>query len=74
MKTEKRVYRTLDGTLVREGDPKAAFLAYGAGDDVENRDVDTVTALFDEPVKRKPGRPKKIDAPENKMASRPDDK
>lgn len=48
MRTEKRVYRTADGDLVREGDPSAAFLAYGAGDDVENRDEKAVTALFAE--------------------------
>lgn len=77
MQTEKRVYRTNDGELVREGDPRAAYLAYGASDDVENRDVKAVEALFAEKATPKRGRPpgsKNTPKPENKQAPKPDDK
>ncbi|WP_017974364.1 hypothetical protein [Actinopolyspora halophila] len=50
-----RVYRTVEGRHVAEGDPRAAFLAYGAGDEVPTevrRELEQSA-----PVKRKPGRP-----------------
>lgn len=34
MIVDRRVYRTVDGRLVEEGDPEAAFLAYPAGEEV----------------------------------------
>lgn len=42
---EVRVYRTVDGQLVGEGDPRGAFLAYGPGHTVPAGDVDAYNAL-----------------------------
>ena len=62
-----RVYRTADGSLVREGHPDAVALAYGEGDPVENRDAKDVEALFAD-------KPKKAPAPRNKKAPEPGNK
>jgi hypothetical protein len=40
-----RVMKTVDGTLVREGDVRGAFLAYSVGDPVHERDVQAYDAL-----------------------------
>lgn len=37
---EARVYRTTDGLFVGEGDPRGAYLAYGAGAELKSSDVD----------------------------------
>lgn len=39
-KAEVRVYRTVDGEYVGEGDPRGAFLAYGIGAEVPAGDVE----------------------------------
>lgn len=49
MQTDKRIYRTDDGRLVYEGDPAAAFLAYGPGDQVP----DDIAKALDEEVEVK---------------------
>lgn len=36
-KAEERLYETVDGKLVREGDPRGAFLKYGPGDPIADR-------------------------------------
>ncbi|MET7949222.1 hypothetical protein [Micromonospora sp. NPDC005324] len=46
-KAERRVYRTTDGQLVRENDPRGAYLAYGVGDTVQDGEVDAYRALVD---------------------------
>ena len=71
MNTPQRIYRTEDGELVAEGDLKAAYLAYGLGDEVENRDADKVKALLGED--KKPAT-KKAAASANKAAAKPADK
>lgn len=53
-----RIYRTSEGHHVKEGDPRAAFLAYGEGDDVP---AEVLRELEEQPPKRKPGRPPKSD-------------
>jgi molybdopterin-guanine dinucleotide biosynthesis protein len=45
MHAEIRVYRTTDGTLVGEGDPRGAFLAYVPGVDVADQDADAYRVL-----------------------------
>lgn len=65
MHAEQRIWRTIDGALVREGDSEAAFLAYGLGDEVENRDQARVRDLI---------APKAAPAPETKQAPRPRNK
>ena len=67
MHAEQRIWRTLDGTLVREGDPEAAYLAYGLDDEVENRDQAHVKALC-APVEKQAAKPA------NKQAPKPADK
>lgn len=42
---EVRVYRTVDGELVGEGDPRGAFLAYAPGHTVPAGEVDAYNAL-----------------------------
>jgi hypothetical protein len=42
---EQRLYRTDDGDLVHEGDPKATRLAYAVGDPIADGDVDEVDDL-----------------------------
>jgi hypothetical protein len=44
---EIRVYRTTDGELVRENDPRGAFLAYPVGDEIKASEVDAYRALVD---------------------------
>ncbi|MFG1776618.1 hypothetical protein ACGFIG_09335 [Micromonospora sp. NPDC049048] len=44
-KAEQRIYRTTDGQLVRENDPRGAYLAYGVGDPVVDGEVDAYRAL-----------------------------
>ncbi|MEU4590001.1 hypothetical protein [Micromonospora aurantiaca (nom. illeg.)] len=44
-KSELRVYRTVDGELVRENDPRGAYLAYGVGDPVADGELDAYRAL-----------------------------
>lgn len=44
---EVRVYRTNDGELVRENDPRGAFLAYGVGDVVAAGEVDAYHEILD---------------------------
>ena len=46
-KAEQRIYRTTDGQLVRENDPRGAYLAYGVGDPVQDGEVDAYRALVD---------------------------
>lgn len=41
-----RVYRTVTGKLVKEGDPRGAFLAYGQGQDVHAGEVEEYKALM----------------------------
>jgi len=53
----KRIYKTADGRHVYEGDPAAAFLAYGAGDDVPDEVLQELTPSPAAGTKRKPGRP-----------------
>ena len=62
MHTTQRIWRTLDGDLVLEGDPAASQLAYGVDDEVENRDQDAVRALLGEE------KPKQVKQPPNKQA------
>lgn len=62
MKATERLYRTADGTLVAEGHPDAAFLAYTEGDDIDAADQDKVPGA----KSRKPAA--------NKMAPKPEDK
>lgn len=38
-KAEQRIWRAEDGALVADNDPAARFLAYAAGDLVDERDV-----------------------------------
>jgi len=45
MKATQRIYRTADGELVTEGDPRAAFLAVPQGDEVPVELIDAVEAL-----------------------------
>ncbi|MDG4796209.1 hypothetical protein [Micromonospora sp. WMMD1082] len=47
MKAEQRIYRTTDGHLVRENDPRGAFLAYGVGDEVPSGEADAYKAAVD---------------------------
>lgn len=44
---EMRVYRTNDGELVRENDPRGAFLAYGVGDQVPAAEIDAYQEILD---------------------------
>ncbi|WFE41949.1 hypothetical protein [Micromonospora sp. WMMD998] len=44
-KSELRIYRTVDGELVRENDPRGAYLAYGVGDPVADGELDAYRAL-----------------------------
>lgn len=44
-KAEQRLYRTTDGQLVRENDPRGAYLAYGVGDVVADGEVDAYRDL-----------------------------
>ncbi|MDA3624255.1 hypothetical protein OU415_02335 [Saccharopolyspora sp. WRP15-2] len=54
---EQRIYKTADGRHVYEGDPAAAFLAYGVGDDVPAAVMQELIPNPDPAPKRKPGRP-----------------
>lgn len=47
LNAEVRVYRTIDGELVRENDPRGAFLAYSVGDEVAGQEADAYQALLD---------------------------
>lgn len=65
MLAEERLWRTRDGEgLVRDGDPKAAFLAYAAGDEIAKADEGKVPG----------GESKAKTAPANKARSKPADK
>jgi hypothetical protein len=44
-KAGQRIYRTVDGELVGEGDPGAAFLAYVVGDPITTTEVDAYDQL-----------------------------
>lgn len=59
-----RIYRTSEGHHVTEGDPRAAFLAYGINDEVPAEVQQEVTANAEPATqnpspRRKPGRPPK---------------
>ena len=58
MHTPQRIYRTLEGDLVLEGHPDAAYLAYGESDEVENRDQATVTKLLAKPADKQASKPR----------------
>jgi len=58
-----RIWRTADGRHVAEGDPDAAFLAYGDGDEVPKG----VLAEIE-------GKPKRGRRPADKQADKPADK
>jgi hypothetical protein len=45
MQAKERLYLTVDGEVVREGDPRGAFLKYGVGDDIEDVHADAVSEL-----------------------------
>ncbi|MCX4474816.1 hypothetical protein OOK41_31645 [Micromonospora sp. NBC_01655] len=47
IKADRRIYRTTDGQLVRENDPRGAYLAYAVGDDVADGEADAYRALVD---------------------------
>ncbi len=65
----KRLWRTADGALVEDGDPKAVYLAYGVDDDLEGDDVGGTIR----PSRR--GRStKKASVSRNKQAAKPEDK
>jgi len=57
----RRIYRTSEGRHVVEGDPRAAFLAYGVEDEVP-AEVEKELHQEAEPPRRKPGRPPKSKA------------
>lgn len=44
-KAEERLYETVDGKLVREGDPRGAFLKYAPGDTIADRHVESYKEL-----------------------------
>jgi hypothetical protein len=46
LKAEQRIYRTTDGQLVRENDPRGAYLAYGVGDVVADGEAGAYRALI----------------------------
>lgn len=46
MKAEERIYRTVDGQLVRENDPRGAFLGYSVGDEINATEVDAYRELL----------------------------
>jgi hypothetical protein len=46
---DRRVYRTVGGDLVSEGDPAGAFLAYEPGAAIDGGDVEQYAALGDAP-------------------------
>lgn len=64
-KVAERVYRTVDGRLVRHGDPAAAFLAYPAGAELSDEEARRSGLLELAEKSRRP---------EDKMAGRPRDK
>ena len=47
MKAEQRIYRTVDGKLVRENDPRGAYLAYAVGDEVPDGEAAAYQGLLD---------------------------
>jgi hypothetical protein len=47
MKAEQRIYRTTDGKLVRENDPRGAYLAFSVGDEVPSGEADAYRAAVD---------------------------
>lgn len=68
--TDRRVYRTTDGRLVEEDDPRAAFLAYPEGAEVADEEARRVgLAAFAEKAGSK-ARAKLAD----KAVARPPDK
>lgn len=44
-RTTRRIWKTTDGIYVPEGDSRAAFLAYGEGDDVSPVDLVALRTL-----------------------------
>lgn len=64
-KVTERVYRTVDGRLVRHGDPTAAFLAFPAGMELSDEEARRSGLLELMEKSRRPA---------DKMAPRPRDK
>jgi hypothetical protein len=52
----RHIWRTTDGELVSHGHPKAAFLAYAAGDELTDHDAQAkgVLTVYPEKARRKP--------------------
>lgn len=63
MHAEKRIWLTNDGRLVADGDPDAAILAYGEGDEIAAEDEDKL-----------PGGSKARKAPADKARKAAEDK
>ncbi|OKI47303.1 hypothetical protein [Micromonospora sp. CB01531] len=72
-KAELRVCRTADGHLVREDDPRSAFLAYAVGDQVADGDLDAYRDLVDGKSRRQAGT-KATAKPADKATTKPEDK
>lgn len=71
MQTTQRIWRTADGELVLESDDRAAFLAYGVGDDVAPAHQEAVEDLLTAP---KPRATKATSKPADKAVTKPGDK
>lgn len=67
MRAESRIWRTVEGNHVLDGDPEAAFLAYTPGDDVPDEVISELTG------DTKPTRKATV-KPVNKAMPKPDDK
>jgi hypothetical protein len=63
VKASQRIYRSADGEIVAEDDPRAAFLVVAAGKDVPEEYEAQVRKLYgpktasDEPVKKEAAKP-----------------
>lgn len=80
MKATERLWRTRDGEdLVRDGDPKGAFLAYAPGDEIAKADEDNMPSAPDpepepDPKPEPDPEAKAKPAPANKARRKPADK
>jgi len=80
-KAEQRIYRTNDGQLVRENDPRGVCLAYPVGEPIKAAEVDVYRQLVEEdavakPAARSTGRAgtKAAAKPADKATEKPGDK
>jgi hypothetical protein len=68
-----RVYRTVDGRLVWEGDPEAAFLAYAAGDEFTAEDEAALPGSKSKAAPANKSRPAPADKAADRAAPTPEE-